>query len=38
MASHVEGVRRAKLRPSYFAWTGTLILVVTKDFPTDATD
>jgi hypothetical protein len=37
MAAHVEGVRQAKPRPSYLARTGTLILVVTKDFPTDAT-
>jgi hypothetical protein len=35
LVAHVSGVRQAKPRPSYLAKTGTLILVVTKDFPTD---
>jgi LytR cell envelope-related transcriptional attenuator len=37
MVTHVSGIRQAKPRPSYLAATGTLILVVTKDFPTDVT-
>jgi hypothetical protein len=36
LASRVPGIERVQQRPSYVLRTGTLILIVTKDFPTAA--